>query len=156
MPHGDPVLKVRQPRPCPHRELFLSLLRSLIGPSLALPRLAPWAAFFRRFAALVATHGAASGELIPNIPFIVCNLVLLQERHILLLEGPLFVVLLLRGNVPRNGGYIGFTYAESAITGLHAKCLFPFSCTQREEFALTTRAISATDCTGRMRISMWT
>ena len=35
-----------------------------------------------------------------------------------------------------------------------AKSVFPFPRTQREEFALTTRATSAADCAGRIRTSI--
>ena len=64
----------------------------------------------RREAWVHAAEAAQAPEgrkkLIPDIPLVVCNLVLLQKRNVLLLERVLLMMFLLRCDVPRNGRHV--------------------------------------------------
>ena len=103
-----------------------------------------------------STNDVGMNHSIPDIFRIVLNTILLQKGNELFLERMLFMMFLLSGDVFGDGRDAGFTHAEYAVTGLPRESGGMFSRTQRDELVLTTRTISAAECTGRARINMWT
>ena len=101
-----------------------------------------------------STNDVGINHSIPNIFRIVLNTILLQKGNELFLERMLLMMFLLSGDVFGDGRDAGFTHAEYAVSRLPGEIRGMFLAYPSDELVLTTRTISAAECTGRTRINM--
>ena len=71
--------------------------------------------------------GAKENNLLPDVPFVIRNLILLEERHKLLLKRPRPMMLFLVRDMPTDRRHIRFAHAERPIPGLPGETSFPLS-----------------------------
>src|SRR6266478_2900658 len=71
--------------------------------------------------------GAKASNLLPDVPFVIRNLVLLEERHKLFLKRPRPMMLLLVRDISTDRSHIRFANAKRPIPGLPGETGFPLS-----------------------------